>query len=103
MVYRNLCYTYLFLCEECQVTLRRVFKTYISGSFVVAAFLGTYCLFHDACWETRHCSLLGDQTLLPVGRPDIVTCGQRTLFLVDRADIVYIVYIVHNPDNVYIV
>ena len=26
--------------------------------------------------------------MLPVGRPDIVTCGQRTLFLFDRADIV---------------
>ena len=28
--------------------------------------------------------------MLPVGRPDIVTCGQRTLVLVDRTDIVYI-------------
>ena len=39
MVYRNFCLTYLFLCEECQVTLRRVFESYISGSFMVVAFL----------------------------------------------------------------
>ena len=30
---------YLILCDECQVTLRRVCKPYISGSFEVTAFL----------------------------------------------------------------
>ena len=58
MVYRNLCATYLFLCEECQVTLRRVFETYILSSLMVAA-LPTHMLlffeesrFEDVLWKS---------------------------------------------------
>ena len=89
MVYRNLCATYLLLCEECQVTLRRVFETYISGSFVAAAFL-LFIRETLAYIQRRDCVLCSEGRLCPVfkGERDCVLCSEERLCPVFRGETV---------------
>ena len=81
MVYRNFCLTYLFLCEECQVTLRRVFESYISGSFMVVAFLIRLLAGKAFFYFPKKHDLAKKRAVLPVSTGHILVLRCKTCAL----------------------